>query len=253
MHRLVKFGVENVEVFERGGESFVLKNKPGILNKLKLENDLDFIEGYIECAREQVCVYHDDIKKTREKLLKVLGASAGAIALAGEICCISAASDIISSVSNQFMVAPLTPDNPIVGTAIIGSTILGGWISLFSSWFFSSVYREDYPKMKKAATISCALGKYYLELSKKLTDGSFDSCDLITNEEHILLTGRNPGADESAHLQYDLGLCGLWRSWYDWNNSRSLRERYGVSKAEVSKHLKEIVAAHEYVKQKKLS
>ena len=86
---------------------------------LKLENDLDFIEGYIERAREQVCVYHDDIKKTREKLLKVLGASAGAVALAGEICCISAASDIISSVSNQFMVAPLTPDNPIVGTAII--------------------------------------------------------------------------------------------------------------------------------------
>lgn len=50
MHQQVMFGKQKVCVVNQDGNSFVLENKPGILEKLKMENELECVDRFIERA-----------------------------------------------------------------------------------------------------------------------------------------------------------------------------------------------------------
>jgi len=222
MHKLAKFGIDKVEVFDLEGSSYVLKNKPGILEKLTMENELEYIDSYINQAKADTYFYHD------EMVIEMLRFSA--FAATG-----------LASVGVMSLLSFANPESPLLYYSIMGTEVgcgLVGFGSMVGILCGAGLTVENYRKMKKAVTISASLEKYKQELLEKYCCDNVDSFELVSGSEHSFDTD----AWHSVQLQQKLGII----SPYDWYSDGNLgtwvfRKKYGISKLEVSKHLRELL------------
>lgn len=58
MHQKAIVNNKGVRVVDCDGTSYVLKNQPGILKRLDMENELEYIDSYISQAQDDISFYH---------------------------------------------------------------------------------------------------------------------------------------------------------------------------------------------------
>lgn len=58
MHQKAIVNNKGVRVVDCDGTSYVLKNQLGILKRLDMENELEYIDSYISQAQDDISFYH---------------------------------------------------------------------------------------------------------------------------------------------------------------------------------------------------
>lgn len=222
MHPQVMFGKQKVRVVNQDGSSFVLENKPGILEKLKMENELECVDRFIERADDDFFYFQQE---RNFDILRLLAATA-----VDTTCIGMSILGFLGCTSDDLITAN------VVGAIGAVNAIAACGLSAGVFTFLSEMI-TDSRKKTKAATISVALEKYKQELLKNICDNSNNSYRLITGKKYELIAD-----DYMALLQRDLGISTLYVNWYAPGNlgTWSFRRKYGVTKLEVYSHTIEL-------------
>lgn len=222
MHQKAIVNNKGVRVVDCDGTSYVLKNQPGILKRLDMENEFEYIDSYISQAQDDISFYYEEMLKERKNMVVTATTGAG-------------------SVATFAAVAPMSTLFPAtfwlnVGIGVgLGLTLFGSTVGLtaYSNWTL-----DDYRKLRKAAVSSLALNKYKEQYMQGL-DENISSLQFVDGECEF-----DTSYWRGAKLQADLGLAPLDHGWYDpgFLDTRYLRKRYGISKLEINNHIKEVLS-----------
>lgn len=222
MHQKAIVNNKGVRVVDCDGTSYALKNQLGILKRLDMENELEYIDSYISQAQDDISFYHKEMLKERKNM-------------------VATATTGVGSVATFAAVAPMSTLSPVTYWLTVGMGA-GLGLALFGSATGFAVYSnwtlDDYRKLRKAAVSSLALSKYK-EQYMQVLDKDISSLQFVDGECEF-----DTSYWRGAKMQADLGLAPLNHGWYDpgFLGTRHLRKKYGISKLEMGSHIKEVLA-----------